>query len=319
VDYTSILARRQSEAAVGVGPISATPCQGRVNWLPVPNKRRVSRGEAVDNRTTRPVKPRLAARARLDSEARRGAQSVHRALDILLTFEAEGPDLSVSELSDMVHLTMPTTHRLLKALQAKDMVIWNAQNRTYSLGPRIIRLAGVLMQREDLAALAEPWLEQLRDLSGETASLHLRFDRLRICVAERVSRESIRLVSGVGRTYPLHRGAAGKAILAGLPEAVVQEILEVEGLANSTHARLLAELKDVRERGFATSAGETVPGSSAIAAAIFGSGEQAVASINVTGPAYRFTDNRAIACVNLLLEACNAVAWQMGQASPGSQ
>jgi DNA-binding IclR family transcriptional regulator len=197
-------------------------------------------------------------------------------------------------------------------------VVWNPASRGFSLGPRIIRLAGVIMRRDDLVVLAEPWLQKLRDLTGETASLHWRVGQQRICVLERVSHEPIRMVSGVGQLYPLHRGAAGKAILASLPEDQIEELLIEQGLGATAQAQLLKELAQIRKRGYAMSAGETVSGAAAIATPIVGPKGDVVASINVTGPASRFNDRKRANVLDALLDARSELMRQMGQSAPRS-
>lgn len=256
---------------------------------------------------------RRVGRAVRGTSTLRGAQTVQRALDILFVFDAERHTLSTAEIAQQVRLTLPTTHRLLKALQSKDMVVFDRNSRRYSLGPQIIKLAGIIMQRDDLISLVEPWLLRLRESSGETASLQWRVGHQRICVREVVSPHPIRMVSGVGYLYPLTRGAAGKAILSALTRETAAGIVTEEGLSARERSALLAEVDEVRRRGYATSAGEVVSGAMAIAAPIVGAGDT-VAAINVTGPQDRFTAKKASAVQKLVIEACAAVMRQLGTA-----
>lgn len=223
-----------------------------------------------------------------------GAQTLLRALDILECFAHEGTSLSLAEISRRVGLTAPTTHRLVKALISRGFVVGDA-GRRYGLGPSVMRLASVVMHRaDDLIAVATPALERLRDVTGETVSLHCQLGAERVCVAELVSPEPIRMESGVGRIYPLYAGAAGKAILAWLPDALesVRQRLTAVGPATITDAdELAAELARIRKRGYATSEAEVVPGAASLAVPVFGSNGTVIAAINVAGPANRW--NRA--------------------------
>ena len=167
-----------------------------------------------------------------------GAQTLLRALDILDAFAEEGASLTLADLGRRAGLTAPTTHRLVKALVSRGFLVTDASRR-YSLGPAVMRLASVVMHRtDDLAALSMPTLERLRELTGETASLHCLLGNERICVAELVSPEPIRMQSDVGRTYPIHAGAAGKAILAWQPDVLDRPGLRlVPGHAGDDHRR----------------------------------------------------------------------------------
>ena len=117
-----------------------------------------------------------------------GAQTLLRALDILECFVEDGTPIAPSEISRRVGLTQPTTYRLVKALESRSYLLTDADRR-YSLGPAVMRLASVVMNRaDDLIAVATPSLERLRDATGETASLHCPLGDDRICVAELVTR-----------------------------------------------------------------------------------------------------------------------------------
>src|SRR3546814_14265980 len=77
------------------------------------------------------------------------------------------------------------------------------------------------------------------------------------------------------RPVPLYWGASGKAILAFLPDDEIEQILRREGASPasgekppSLRARM-AELREVRERGYAISEGQKLPGARGVAAPVF--------------------------------------------------
>lgn len=231
------------------------------------------------------------------SDKERGSQSVHRALGVLQCFTVESPTLSLTEVSAKTGLTMPTAHRMVKALQREDYLVQVVDNGHYSLGPAVMRLARVILARDnhdELVVAAMPVLERLRLATGETVGLHAPFGRERVCVVELASRQPIRMATGVGQAYPLHAGAAGKALLAWQPDEAVDRYLEteLEQVTDSTiddPSSLREALRAVRERGYATSHGETVAGASALAAPVFSAASSVAGVVNVTGPADRWT------------------------------
>jgi DNA-binding IclR family transcriptional regulator len=229
-----------------------------------------------------------------------GAQTLLRALDILDCFvDAGGGTLSLAEISRRLGLTAPTTHRLVKALISRGFVVGGA-NRRYGLGPAVMRLASVVMHRaDDLIAVAMPSLERLRETTGETVSLHCRVGDERVCVAELISAQPIRMASGVGRVYPLYAGAAGKAMLAWLPDALesVRGRLAVVGPATIAEpAELDAELRRIRKRGYAVSESEVVAGAASLAMPVFGSSGSVIAAINIAGPSMRWNRSKMAKC-----------------------
>lgn len=246
--------------------------------------------------------------------ALRGAQSVYRAISILETFRSDRPALTLVEIAEAVDLTVPTTHRLLRALQSHDLVVFDDHRRQYSLGAGVMRLASVILNRDDVLAITQPGLQRLRESSNETVALHWRVDDHRVCLLELVSNHPIRMASGVGNAYPLVAGASGKAILAHLSDDDIDEVIGKARADGSKVQRkaLLADLADVRERGFAMSFGETVAGAAALATPLLDASGRAIAALNVTGPVDRLTEKRMAATVPELLATGKAIMDQLG-------
>jgi DNA-binding IclR family transcriptional regulator len=253
-------------------------------------------------------------------EARRGAQTVHRAIDILEVFSLDQPTHSLAEISQSVRLTIPTTHRLLKALLNKQMVVWEPTTRRYSLGAGVMRMAGVVLQRDDVLNIVHPHLVRLRSETEETAALHWLVGDQRVCVVELTSLHQIRMASGVGRAYPLYAGASGKAILAWLPadrtETLLDGAVAKQLLTEAAAHRVRKQLPEIRRTGYATSSGETVKGASALAAAIVDSTEHVIGAINVTGPADRLAEREIRRAAPALTEAASQIMRQLGRSFP---
>ena len=98
----------------------------------------------------------------------------------------------------------------------------------------------------------------------------------------------------VGRRTPLHCTAGGKALLASLPAEELDRYFVENTLTRFTpdtvsdRGALLADLERIRERGFAKSTDEYVPGISAIAVAVHEDGV-AIGAVSVAVPTSRFS------------------------------
>jgi len=248
----------------------------------------------------------------------RGSQAIHRVLRTLQCWTDDDPTLSLTEIAQCVDLTVPTAHRMIKALQRERFLVQDKVSGKYALGPTIIELARILMQRSDqdeLAVIAIPHLERMRARTGETVGLHIPMDDLRLCIAELVSREPMRMATGVGRTFPLRAGASGKVLLAWSPERV-NLIVEQLGATKAARKRYMDELEGVRKDGYATSEGETISGASALALPVFGPSGDVRASINVTGPSGRWTKEQMNAHRKALVDEVAHISEQLGHQGP---
>ncbi len=108
--------------------------------------------------------------SKITVEARQGlVQSVARALDILEFLGSSGEELGVSEIGAATGLSAGTVHRLLSTLGSRGYVHRNKETRKYGLGLKSLSMA--VTARERLGPLALPFLEELAEVSRETANL----------------------------------------------------------------------------------------------------------------------------------------------------
>jgi DNA-binding IclR family transcriptional regulator len=231
-----------------------------------------------------------------------GTQSVFRALSILHAFSARQPALTGPEVAAMFGYSVPTAYRLLRALEAEQFLVFDRGTRRYSPGPEIFRLSGVMLHRDGIVAQTQSSLARLRALTGETVAVFWRLGNQRTCVQEMASPDAVRIEAGVGVDYPLTRGAAGKALLLGLDEASVREILADPDVAPPADGAdgLLAELDRGRKLGYTMSAGETIDGAVSIAAPV--AWLHGLAAYSVSAPAFRFGPRERAAAAQTLLE-----------------
>ncbi|MCU1482177.1 MAG: putative transcriptional regulator, IclR family [Subtercola sp.] len=266
---------------------------------------------------------RLAPAAEASGE--RGAQAIHRAMTVLEAFSSVRPSLTLTEITDYAGLTVPTAHRMVRALQSRGYITHDPITGYYSLGSSVMRLAQVMLRRSEqsqVATLAIPHLERLRDLTGETAGIHTIIGRDRVCVAEFPSHHIVRMASGIGCVYPLYAGAAGKALLSGLAPERCEEMLALEQLSKLTPNTIIdidqlrREIAEAREVGYATSVAETTASASALAAPVYGA-DGVVAAINIAGPATRWTLDAMHAALPALMETVALLGEHLGSTDHG--
>jgi DNA-binding IclR family transcriptional regulator len=249
-----------------------------------------------------------------DQNLERGSQAVHRVLRILLCWKEQDSTLSLTEISQRTRLTLPTAHRMIKALQREGFLVQDRISGNYSLGPTILDLARVVLQRSDqdeLVVTVIPHLERMREMTGETVGLHVPMGDLRICLAELVSRRTIRTATGVGRTFPLPAGASGQILTAWSDERL--EMVEKRiGASPKRRRELHDRLAVVRGNRYAISEGETIVGASALAFPLFGPNKDVRAAVNITGPDSRWTRDEMMRHLPALMEEIDYVSEQLG-------
>lgn len=192
-------------------------------------------------------------------------RSAERLLQVLSAFTMEHPARSMAEISAELNLASSTVRRLVETLERHGYLRQDTASGRYSPHFQVVRLAGVAVSSFDLIKAAAPLLDRLAEETGETVELAMRSVTNAVVMSHRPSKHAFRLVRPLGTIYPCYRGAAaGKVLLAWLPEARVRELLPPKGtwpgntpLSITSTRTLMAALKQVRVQGYATNDGET--------------------------------------------------------------
>lgn len=226
-------------------------------------------------------------------------RAVERALDVLLCFTNQTPELSMTQISELVGINKSTVHRLLATLERKRFVERDNATGFYRPGIRLIQMAFLTLEHNDLRRIATPFLHNLCDQYHENVNLSILDDTEVVYMEVIESVQRVKLAASSGQRLPAFCTASGKAILAFQPVEDVKRILD-RGMPKYTPNTILSEeaylnnIQDARINGFAISDQEFEEGINAIAAPIFNEKGKPIASVSIAGPAYRLTIDRAL-------------------------
>ncbi|HYE82359.1 MAG TPA: IclR family transcriptional regulator [Clostridia bacterium] len=221
-------------------------------------------------------------------------QSVSRAVQVLNCFEKH-EELGVTEISKMMELHKSTAFGLIATLEECRLLEKNEDTGKYRLGLELFRLGTKV--NSSLRGIVIPYLERLVSLYGETVNLVSADDTYVIYLEKVESSHSMRICTMVGGRLPIYCTAVGKAILANLPEAEADSIIERMDFRKFTDnticdkEKLLKYLAYAKEKGYAEESEELELGLSCVAAPIFNHFGRAFAAISVSGPASRMTED----------------------------
>jgi DNA-binding IclR family transcriptional regulator len=216
------------------------------------------------------------------AETDSSVRTVERALDILDCFAPGQLELSLTELSKRINLAMSTTSRLVTTLEKRGYLSRNRDSQRYALGPRLAQIGALGFSSVDIRKLALPIMRDLNRIYDEGVSLYVVQDTERVCIERVESSRPLRRVVNVGDRHLLTRGAAGRVLLAWLPEDRREELLKNDPF---TTEESLAEL---RRSGYTVSLGEREEGVTSIAAPVLDARREVVAALAMSGPSVRF-------------------------------
>lgn len=220
-------------------------------------------------------------------------RSLDRGLAVIRAFDAEHPEMTLSEVARVTGLTRAAARRFLLTLAELGFV--RAEGRTFRLTARVLDLGYAYLSSLTLPEIAEPHLERLVSQVGESSSLSV-LDADDVVYVARVPVSRIMTVAiNVGTRFPAHATSMGRVLLAGLPDDARAAYLGRADLAPLTArtvtdpARLDAELRRVRDAGWALVDQELEQGLRAVAAPVHDRSGRVVAAVNVSAQASRWT------------------------------
>jgi DNA-binding IclR family transcriptional regulator len=235
-----------------------------------------------------------------------GMRTLDRIVAILNALAERSEPNSATGVAKRTGLSLSTAARLLRNLAEAGLIERAGPNGTYVLGTRLLTL-GRAGREGTLLEIATPIMGRLRDETGETVSLHRRVDKERVCIAEEQSHQGLRRVVPPGFTVPLHFGATGEVLLAGLADPEIDEYLKTAGFPQKERASLKRRLHHIRELGWTMAVGAWSPGLSGLAAAVRRE-QTTLAALSVSGPSFRWTRSEMRKHVNRVLEAAHTIA-----------
>jgi DNA-binding IclR family transcriptional regulator len=247
-------------------------------------------------------------------------QSVQRALR-LASLLADHASLSLSELAAAAGLAPSTAHRLLATLTGSGYVRQDPATRRYAAGYRLIGLSSRAHHGiDDLRAAASGPMRELARAHGESTHLTVLDRREVVFIDQALGGGLVRMDVAAGRRIAAHATAAGKALMAWLGPAELDELLAGARLERLTDHTITApdELRDeltrVRSRGWASDVEEQELGVTCIGAPILVPGAAPPASLSISGPTSRLQPGDLAALGEAVVAAAARIAAKLGPA-----
>lgn len=249
--------------------------------------------------------------------SRNRLSSVANAARVLKAFSSRSPTWGVTELAAELDLSTSTVHRILSTLADEGVLDQDHQSGRYRLGLSVFDLAAAVPTQRPLHEAVLVSMTELRSRTGETVQVGVLDGRHVVYVERLDSPNTLQVFTELGRRADAHCTSSGKALLAFVPQAERERLLDGWKLtAKTEHSitdldELRAELRRIRQRGYAENRHESEPGVVSVAAPIRDGSGGAVASLSLAGPSERMDPNRG-AYADAVMALARTVSTQMG-------
>ena len=223
------------------------------------------------------------------------SSSSERSLRLLSALAAAGHALTLAELAERLRLPKATAHRLCQQLLDSGFLARDIDERSFTTGPALRRLAFDTLTHGVARSLRHEVLAALVAQVDETCNF-TTLDGTRVLYLDRVeSHWPLRLTLDVGSHVPLHATASGKLFLALMPtaerDALIGQLL-LPRLTPETITdpqALREECAQIAHQGYADDRGEFIAGLIAVAVPVLDTQGHPRAAIAVHAPTARMT------------------------------
>jgi DNA-binding IclR family transcriptional regulator len=255
-----------------------------------------------------------------DNPIRALAKAVH-----LLEQLAEAREATPRRLAELLDEPRTTTYRLLRSLEALDLVEPGSQPGSYRLGWKLMRLGAAVVERLDERQAALPVMEHVHERVGETVFLLVRRGWDAVCIERLEGLRVQSLALRLGGSLPLHAGAGPRVLLAWEPREVWEDYLRSGRLdaltvrTPITRKALLRELEETLEQGYAVSDEDVTPGIASLGAPIFDYTGNVRAALSIGGLKSLLLGDDRDAYTELVVAGAREISAALGyEASIGS-
>lgn len=202
-------------------------------------------------------------------------QSVENALDVLEALCDEDGEVRISRLSEKLKMNKTSVFRLLATFEGRGYVEKEETSGKYRLGLTAYEVGQKLLSRMELLKQARPVMERLVRDCNEAVYITVRRGNDILFLDMVDTTQKVKIVSLVGKRFPLETSAAGQIILAFSKQPR-------PGVAQRAD-----EYEIIRKQGYSVDTGMLGEDITSIACPLFCSGGSLNGALCVVGPTFR--------------------------------
>lgn len=245
----------------------------------------------------KPVKPGMTIAEEIDALTDPDFMtSLARGLAVIRAFSDQRRSLTIAQISHKTGIPRAAVRRCLHTL--KQLGYADSDSNNFSLKPKVLTLGYSYLSSTPLTVSALPFLNQISRTLNESCSLAVLDDNQVLYVARSATSRIMSVALNTGSRLPAYCTSLGRAILAYLPEEVLDEYfskVELKAYTDRTvvSAKRVREiLEGVRQSGYALVEEELEVGLRSIAVPVRGASGEVVAALNVGAQATRVSSRQ---------------------------
>lgn len=226
--------------------------------------------------------------------------------------------VSLRTMARELKISAASAYRSLNSLKELGYVRQHPQDSKYQLTLKLAWVSAQVLENVQLRQIAHPFLQNLTSVTNETTHLAILEDREFVYIDKVDNTQAMRMRSRVGQRGQLHCTAAGKSMLAFLPEQEMLALLprlKFQPLTEYTIVdpeKFRQHLLRVRRLGYAVDDEENELGIRCIGSPIYDHAGRLAGALSISGWTITMTRERIPQLAPQLIQACQRISTELG-------
>jgi DNA-binding IclR family transcriptional regulator len=246
-------------------------------------------------------------------------KSVVKAFKVLEAFSSDKPELTFTEIVNATGFGRTNTHKILRTLVSLNCLSQGHNGAPYRLGPKLFELGSQYLVQLNLRRIAIPYLLKLAEEFEDSVYLCIEDKGEALCL-ERVDGPSNVKITALqrGGRLPLHAGAAPLAILAGMKNEKIIEVMRLKGFKQYTEHtvqnldQLMEKVKETRKQGYSVSWEDVTIGVASFGAPVRDFSKKIIGAISIGGIILHYQGERKQYFINLVKTTALSISKELG-------
>ena len=207
---------------------------------------------------------------------------------------------TLTTIARSLSFSIGSTQRIVNTLIELRYISKDPVTKVLFLSPKFLTLGSAYLNGLEIREIALPYMKKLNEDIDEVVNLAILLNDEEIIYVERIARTSHVITTNlqIGTKRPIHLSSIGKTILAFLPEAKQEKIInnlsfnEYRSKSFRNKLELEEQLKRIKKLGYYAGESDLVDGLFVLAVPIFTHQKEPVAGINISVPSVSGLTNR---------------------------
>ncbi|MCM8536598.1 MAG: IclR family transcriptional regulator [Lentisphaeraceae bacterium] len=244
--------------------------------------------------------------------------NLDRALRVMELLSDHPKGLTMSEIADALEIPKNSAFRITTTMEYRGFLERNPTNKSFCLTNKMTNISHSTLAEKSLVESAWESMQILRDECLETILFGTLIGHEGVVLEQAPGRHNFKFTVDIGTRFSLHTAAPGKAILANMGDAEVNNILKKVEFTKLTDKTILsakdykAQLTKVRTQGYGIDCDEEREGMRCLGSAVFNEKKQPVAAIWLTGPSSRIPQRDFGRLGELTKKAADSISKKLG-------